>query len=375
MYIFMSYSSINRQTVKLLVDDLESVGHEVWFDQDVSGGQVWWDRIMDGIRRCDLFVVALSPEWLSSDACSREFSYASALNKRRLPVHIRAVGDMRTLPTALQSLQIVDYRTRDTTSLKALNRALNTLPPPVEAPVALPEPPAPPISSFAQIADDLRSGPLTREKQLDLVFRLKELLPTQREPAMDLLRQLREHPDLLAQVGGEIDELVERASGRRGILGSMPIGQPTIEKQPAVSRPAQPPPAPGIVTAKQAWGPWWVGILVWAVAGVLIGAVQVLLLRIPVTYFFVGGWAYANCLFAIPVGIIGRLYFNRFPIAMNRFSVLVLAVLIVPPTVIFGLIATESFFTSGILLLGMVITAVFEVWRIRRAKQRLLSAG
>ena len=59
--IFISYSSKNRALVEALANDLETLGHEIWFDKELSGGQSWWDQILQGIRACDLFVFALTP--------------------------------------------------------------------------------------------------------------------------------------------------------------------------------------------------------------------------------------------------------------------------------------------------------------------------
>jgi hypothetical protein len=42
--IFISYSRESEAKAKSLVDDFESLGHDVWFDRELSGGQAWWDH-------------------------------------------------------------------------------------------------------------------------------------------------------------------------------------------------------------------------------------------------------------------------------------------------------------------------------------------
>lgn len=54
------------------VRDLEEMGQNVWFDHDLSGGQVWWDQILDRIRQCELFVFLLSSTSLDSTGCQSE---------------------------------------------------------------------------------------------------------------------------------------------------------------------------------------------------------------------------------------------------------------------------------------------------------------
>src|SRR5579859_2097095 len=102
MKIFISYSSKNRAQVEPLANDLEALGHDVWFDKELSGGQVWWDQILEAIRGCDLCVFALTPEALESQPCRREYTYAAAVNKIILPVMLESV-EVNALPSALRS--------------------------------------------------------------------------------------------------------------------------------------------------------------------------------------------------------------------------------------------------------------------------------
>jgi TIR domain len=50
--IFISYSRQSEAMAKSLVTDFESLGHDVWFDRELSGGQAWWDQILAMIRDC-----------------------------------------------------------------------------------------------------------------------------------------------------------------------------------------------------------------------------------------------------------------------------------------------------------------------------------
>ena len=44
--IFISYNRKAEAITKALADDFEDLGHTVWFDQEISGGQAWWDQIL-----------------------------------------------------------------------------------------------------------------------------------------------------------------------------------------------------------------------------------------------------------------------------------------------------------------------------------------
>jgi hypothetical protein len=56
--IFISYNRESEEAVRKLAADLNSLGHDVWFDKDLSGGQAWWDKILAIVRSCDVFVLA-----------------------------------------------------------------------------------------------------------------------------------------------------------------------------------------------------------------------------------------------------------------------------------------------------------------------------
>ncbi len=51
MVIFISYNRQTKAIAKALVEDVETLGHTVWFDQWLSGGQARWDQILSMIRR------------------------------------------------------------------------------------------------------------------------------------------------------------------------------------------------------------------------------------------------------------------------------------------------------------------------------------
>jgi hypothetical protein len=134
--IFISYNRKAEAITKALADDFEDLGHTVWFDQEISGGQAWWDQILAKVRNCDLFVFVLEPEALNSMACKREYGYAVDIGKPILPVLVSDEVNTNLLPPALSQIQFVDYRKQDDRSAAfRLSRALNTVPPPAPCPI------------------------------------------------------------------------------------------------------------------------------------------------------------------------------------------------------------------------------------------------
>ena len=67
--IFISYTRQSEAIARTLANHIEARGNTVWFDQELSGGQAWWDQILVSVRACDVFVFVLPPEALKSTAC------------------------------------------------------------------------------------------------------------------------------------------------------------------------------------------------------------------------------------------------------------------------------------------------------------------
>ncbi len=56
--------------------DVRALGHVVWLDEELSGGQVWWDEILAKIRECEALLFLVSPSSVESEACLLELHYA-----------------------------------------------------------------------------------------------------------------------------------------------------------------------------------------------------------------------------------------------------------------------------------------------------------
>jgi WD40 repeat protein len=222
MKIFISYSSKSRTVVEALAVDLEALGYTVWFDRELTGGQDWWEEILHSIRRCQLFLYALTPEALDSYACKLEFEYATALNKRIMPVMLADIN-ISALATALQKVQIVDYRKQNKQQALALGKALNSLPPTKPLPKPLPNPPEMPLPLVTRLRDQIEKSILTGDEQKTIIAQLRDLLQDQNsvQDARMLLRQLHERDDLLARVEKEILGLLNgKVSGKARSAGN-----------------------------------------------------------------------------------------------------------------------------------------------------------
>jgi hypothetical protein len=235
--VFISYSSKNRELVKALAEDIEALGHAVWFDKELTGGHVWWDSILQAILYCEVFIFALSPESLNSEACSREYTYAFTLRKTILPVLISGTVSPNLLPPELSLVQFVDYRQRDNSSALRLGRAFTALPVSQALPNPLPVPPSAPVAPILGLREQVDNPQmLSFEQQSALLIKLKTELkdPVSESDARELLQRFRKRRDLMAAIGDELDSLLTQrlSSSSRDSLAqnrSVPISSDVVQ--------------------------------------------------------------------------------------------------------------------------------------------------
>ena len=244
MNVFLSYNRQSAAVAKLLAADLDALDHEVWFDQELSGGQVWWDHILSVIRDCDLFILALDPAALNSTACKRELGYAAALNRPILPVQVGESISPNLLPPVLSKVQFVDYSRHDRKAAFRLARALSKVDHPTPLPDAMPTPPEAPISYLGQLSERVATGAtLDINEQSALLVDLKRSLRDEEtaEDGATLLATLRRRRDLFATIAEEIDLLLAAHQ-------TEPAAEPEPEPEP-VPRPT---PRPALEPEPQA---------------------------------------------------------------------------------------------------------------------------
>jgi hypothetical protein len=215
--IFVSYRSVNRALVEEFVTDLESMGHSVWFDKHLEGGQKWWDNILLQIQQSDLLLFALTPQSVDSYPCQLEYTYANALKRHILPVLLVEGVKITLLPVVLQERQIVDYTRRDKAAFIALSKALAECPPAPALPHPLPKAPDAPISPMAALKTQIDAPTLTFEQQTALLYQLKNYLPNPEHgsEARVLLERLSNHPSLLAAILRDIQAALREFPERR----------------------------------------------------------------------------------------------------------------------------------------------------------------
>ena len=213
MAVFISYSSQDRPSLDALQAALRRAQQKVWFDQELGGGDAWWNKILEQIRDCDVFIVALSNNWLQSKPSQAELRYAQALQRPILPIRVGPVDSVRVNPVA--SLQIIDYQEPTVDAGIQLVTAIHALQAnPQPLPTPLPEEPPVPFGYLMRLGDTLAEKEISPQQQIQMLVELKSGLdedgddPSARSDIAQLLRMLRLRHDVTYRTRSEIDNVL-----------------------------------------------------------------------------------------------------------------------------------------------------------------------
>jgi hypothetical protein len=103
--IFVSYSKADATFVKDFVAKLKSKypKHDIWYDNELSGGVDWWKRIEANIQNCQIFLFLISNDALESEYCQKELRLAlSFTDKLLVPVVVRPKWELSRFPEELR---------------------------------------------------------------------------------------------------------------------------------------------------------------------------------------------------------------------------------------------------------------------------------
>lgn len=244
--LFVSYARQDSAAIGKLLTGLRRAHREVWWDDQLSGGEAWWRTILEHIRSTEVFVTAVSNNWLASKPCQAELAYAQALQRPILPVQIGPVDSLRLTPLA--GTQILDYRNptrqahvRLTTAVQRRQGQLAPLPRPLPV-----EPPVP-FAYLMRATSILARPELTRRQQAELVWELKDRLdddrddPTACRDITQLLCRLHGRPDVTWRTRTDIETVLGSIGVNLGNCNAEATTSPLSGRQLTVTPPSSGP--------------------------------------------------------------------------------------------------------------------------------------
>ena len=104
--VFISYGHDDKAFVQELATTLAKDNIEAWWDFDkLKGGHDWQKEIQQGIKRCDFFIVVLSPTSVDREWVLKEITYANEYKKKIIPLMLKECER----PISIIEKQFIDF--------------------------------------------------------------------------------------------------------------------------------------------------------------------------------------------------------------------------------------------------------------------------
>ncbi|MFX0040275.1 MAG: tetratricopeptide repeat protein [Promethearchaeota archaeon] len=88
-FIFVSYSHTDRLQVYPIIDYLNKIGINIWYDEGISVSEDWKSSIVDNLERCSAFLVFITPHIIDSEYVRKEISFALKKQKPFFSVYLK----------------------------------------------------------------------------------------------------------------------------------------------------------------------------------------------------------------------------------------------------------------------------------------------
>lgn len=128
--IFISHSSKDKDFVRKLAKDIETLGHTPWLDEwEIKIGDCIASEIEKGIERADYIIVVLSPNSISSGWVDREWKskYWNEVESGHIQV-LPILIETCKIPLLLRTKKYADFRENYSTSLVTLMSTISSPP-------------------------------------------------------------------------------------------------------------------------------------------------------------------------------------------------------------------------------------------------------
>jgi hypothetical protein len=219
--IFISYSREDERAVKELVRGIESAHHRVWIDQDLMGGEQWWNVILDRIAAADVFVFALSDSSIMSEPCRVELQWASDLGMPILQIKVGSIRNIHAIPRPEN--QIVDGMHPDAGF--AVVSAIDSMRHLPRQPSDL-QPSRPPIphAYLLRLSREIESDDLSPSAQATIIDELRRALERERDTGVQgrirkVLHEMAARPYITRHAADDIAGILGRRTQQSVEMG------------------------------------------------------------------------------------------------------------------------------------------------------------
>ena len=127
--VFISHTDKDKPFARQLAEALKIKGFNTWTDMDTRPGEKWANQVEKALRESKVFLLLLSPDFLSSQWTNFELGVAlsraaSSDDTYIIPVATKGVTK-RSLPKILRDLHVIDAK--DISSRQAAEKVVKAV--------------------------------------------------------------------------------------------------------------------------------------------------------------------------------------------------------------------------------------------------------
>ena len=104
-FVFASYSHTDKLQVYPIIDYLNKIGLNIWYDEGIPISENWKRSIVENLDKCKAFLLFITPHILDSDYVMKEISFASKRQKRFFGVYLKETELPRELEFDIADIQ------------------------------------------------------------------------------------------------------------------------------------------------------------------------------------------------------------------------------------------------------------------------------
>lgn len=108
-YLFISYAHKDSDEVFEIMNGLMQRGYRQWYDAGIEPGSEWPENIANHLKNCDVCLCFLSQNYINSQNCKREITFALSKGKSLLVIFLEELDLPAGLEMQLSSQQCVFY--------------------------------------------------------------------------------------------------------------------------------------------------------------------------------------------------------------------------------------------------------------------------
>jgi len=114
-FIFVSYSHTDKLQVYPIIDYLNKIGVNIWYDEGIPISENWKKSIVQNLERCQIFLVFITPHIIDSEMVRKEISFALKKKKKFTAVYLKETKLPSELEFEIADIQaLMKYRLTET---------------------------------------------------------------------------------------------------------------------------------------------------------------------------------------------------------------------------------------------------------------------